>query len=284
MHWCDCGINLLDERFTLTQTMESALNANVQDLLVICSTIEESEKAQQVLKEYPYTPNQTGSQSANTRSVKLAQTAGVHPHYADNATSETWAKLKHMLADKHVVAIGECGLDFNRNFSTQKNQLYAFEQQLAIASEYKLGLYLHERDAFEQQIKLLEKYANDIPYLVAHCFTGNTEQLQAYTELACYIGVTGWICDNKRGSDLQTAVKSLPLDRLLLETDGPYLFPKTRKPRKSVNDPSSIPFIAAALAEFMQLEVDDIQRYAYENAQKLFFNREINEYKKDLWT
>jgi len=284
MHWSDCGINLLDARFDLAPTLERAAAANVLDLLIIASTIEESQNASRLIQQHQQNASKFGDISSTVTPIKLAQTAGVHPHYANDATSETWTKLKDQLADSNIVAIGECGLDFNRNFSTQANQLYAFEQQLAIASEYKRGVYLHERDAFEQQTALLEKYAKHIPFMVAHCFTGNEAQLQSYIDLGCYIGITGWICDNKRGGDLQNAVRSLPLNRLLLETDGPYLFPKTCKPRKSVNEPCNIPFIAAALAQFMDRDVSILQQHAYNNAQTLFFTREINDYKEDLRT
>lgn len=276
MHWSDCGVNLLDPRFSLNDTLERASDEGVLDMLVISSTIDESEKAADLIRNH--NTLQASSQSTRNNSVFLAQTAGVHPHYADNTNSETWTKLKRIMADTQVVAVGECGLDFNRNFSSQANQIYAFEQQLAIASEYNMGVYLHERDAFDTQIRLLEKYARSLPFMVAHCFTGNKSQLQAYLDLGCYVGITGWLCDNKRGSDLQDAVQYLPLERLLLETDGPYLFPKTLKPRKSVNEPCNIPFIASAVADLMGTDVNTIKRFAYQNANQLFFNRGMNEY------
>ncbi|MFW8591660.1 TatD family hydrolase [Glaciecola sp. 2405UD65-10] len=282
MHWSDCGLNLLDPRFALNDTLGRASDAGVLDILVISSTIEESEKAAGLIRDH--NTHQISANDAPSQSVFLAQTAGVHPHYADNTNSETWTKLKRIMADTQVVAVGECGLDFNRNFSSQANQIYAFEQQLALASEHNMGVYLHERDAFDTQISLLEKYAKSLPFMVAHCFTGNKSQLQAYLELNCFVGITGWLCDNKRGKELQNAVRDLPLERLLLETDGPYLFPKTLKPRKSINEPCNIPYIANAVAELTGTDVDTIKQFAFQNANKLFFNRGMNEHTSNART
>lgn len=262
MSYIDAGINLTDPRFDLPSLFSRAKAADIKAMLVISSTIDDTEKALSL---------------AYTQPFNLNCTAGVHPHYADQTDFQTWAKLKQLIADKHIVAVGECGLDFNRNFSTKSNQLYAFEQQLAIASEHNIGVYLHERDAFEEQITLLEKYVQDLPFMVAHCFTGTPAQLSTYVELGCYIGITGWLCDNKRGQDLQEAVKHLPLERLLFETDGPYLFPKTLRPRKSVNEPCNIPYIAAQFAQLTAIDISIVEQSAYNNAQQLFFKRGINE-------
>lgn len=280
MNWIDSGVNLLDKRFTLEEVLNRSYQANVKHLLVISSDIQESLRAvelcysQSKLKKELATDPKTNNLT-DVDSLKLACTAGVHPHYAEQTNSTTWTKLRSIIADNPISAIGECGLDFNRNFSDQKSQLYAFESQLAIAAQYGLGVYLHERDAFDEQITLLDKYSGSLKFMVAHCFTGNTEQLNTYVELGCYIGITGWLCDSKRGIDLQQAVKNLPLSNLLLETDAPYLFPKTLKPRHSVNEPCNIPHIAEYLASIINCSVSDIQSHSYSNARRLFFNENI---------
>ena len=133
---------------------------------------------------------------------------------------------------------------------------------------------MHERDAFSEQIQLLEKYRPDLVGGVVHCFTGNLEQMKAYLALDLYIGITGWVCDDNRGQDLQTAVKSLPLERLMLETDSPYLRPKglanNRKVDGGSNEPAYLPFIAQQLANIMGVELDLIQTHSAANSRALF--------------
>lgn len=270
MTWIDTGVNLLDSRFTPEDVLTKAYEADVTHVLVISSTLEESQDSISLCKRYN-PPKKTDKNSPIT-STQLACTAGIHPHYADNANSQSWIKLKSNVADKQVSAIGECGLDFNRNFSSRSNQLYAFEQQLNIAAENNMGVYLHERDAFGEQMKLLEQYSKSLKFMVTHCFTGNKEQLDGYLSLGCYIGITGWLCDSKRGKALQEAVQYLPLSRLLLETDAPYLFPKTLKPRQSKNEPCYLPHIASYLSELTGHNIERIKQHAYENALALFFS------------
>src|SRR5690606_18676647 len=170
----------------------------------------------------------------------------------------------------NVKAIGECGLDFNRNFSPKNVQLSVFEAQLELTAELKLPVFLHERDAFDQQINLLKKYRSRLVGGVAHCFTGNRAQMEQYLQLDLYIGITGWLCDDKRGSDLQTAIKHLPLERLLLETDAPYLAPKTLKPKVSTNEPCFLPEVARYFAEITQQPLASVIELSYANAQTLF--------------
>ena len=287
MSWIDAGVNLTDPRFVLEDVLLRAVQANVKHLLVISSSIQESEQALTLCKNYnnigllAYShPNNTvslhpnGSNTNNDliNTVKLACTAGIHPHYAKDATPESWIKLKALIADNQVSAIGECGLDFNRNFSSKSQQLYAFEQQLDIAATHNLGVYLHERDAFDEQIRLLEIYAPELRFMVAHCFTSHASHLKAYLNVGCYVGITGWLCDEKRGAALREAVLNLPLSRLLLETDAPYLFPKTLKPRQSTNEPCYLPHIAQALASIISEDVSLIEKHAFDNAKKLFFD------------
>lgn len=270
MSWIDTGVNLLDPRFIPEDVLTRAYENSVTHVLVISSTLEESEDSISLCKRYNL-PDQTYKSRPNIK-TQLACTAGIHPHYADNANSQSWIKLKSSIADKHVSAIGECGLDFNRNFSSKSNQLYAFEQQLNIAAENNMGVYLHERDAFGEQMKLLEQYSKAIKFMVTHCFTGNKEQLDGYLSLGCHIGITGWLCDPKRGKALQEAVEYLPLSRLLFETDAPYLFPKTLKPRQSNNEPCNLPHIATYFSELTGHSIDQVKQHAYDNALALFFS------------
>lgn len=258
--WCDAGVNLLDARFDKLNVLSESFESDVSHLLIISSDIHESVAAEVFCAETEH-------------ACKTAFTAGVHPHYADAANSETWTKLSRIIADNKLAAIGECGLDFNRNFSSQNNQRYVFEKQLELAAEHQVGIYLHERDAFDEQVNLLQQYTPHIPFMVAHCFTGTKKQLQAYVELGCYIGITGWICDPKRGNDLRDAITALPKEKMLLETDSPYLFPKTLKPRRSKNVPANLPHIAQQVSVLTDYSLSEIQTATFVNARRLFFDK-----------
>jgi len=218
MPWFDIGINLTDRRYANKhELLAQAQQHDVGGLICIGTDIEGSQQSILLANQLP----------------NVYATAGVHPHYAKDVEGDYLQKLKDLAADPKVIAMGECGLDFNRNFSPPAEQLQVFEQQLVLASELQLPVFLHERDAFEQQIQLLKKYRSELVGGVVHCFTGNERQIQAYLELDLYIGVTGWLCDPKRAGDLRHALKYLPLDRLLLETDGPYLIPKNVRGQKT---------------------------------------------------
>jgi TatD DNase family protein len=276
MSWIDAGVNLTDPRFEIGPLLLRAAQANVKHIVAISTSIDDAEIAIALCQQHnnmlcaQYT-KYSDSEQASINSVKLACTAGIHPHYADSASTQSWIKLKRIIADNTVSAIGECGLDFNRNFSTKANQLYAFEQQLDIAATHNIGVYLHERDAFDEQMKLLEQYAPSLKFMVTHCFTSHKDHLEAYVALGCYVGITGWLCDEKRGQTLREAVTTLPLSRLLLETDAPYLFPKTLRPRKSKNEPCYLPHIADTLSQIISQDTSVIEKHAFDNALKLFF-------------
>lgn len=271
MTWFDTGVNLLDKRFYTDAVLTGASDAGVSDILVISSDLDESKQAQACAQRF----NSLDSKSAleHAKFPRLYFTAGIHPHYADSFSEQhldiSLEQLKDLCNDEAFFAIGECGLDYNRNCSSQENQRFAFEQQLKFAANYKLGVYLHERDAFQAQIGLLEKYRQDLSFAIAHCFTGNKEQLMEYLHLDCYIGITGWICDDNKASALQESVADLPLERLLLETDAPYLFPKNIRPRKRNNEPKYIAAIADKLSELTDYTVTQIKEAAFENAKNL---------------
>ena len=259
MSWCDIGVNFTDKRLGFEPVFKRALAANVQHIIITGTSLDKSQQGITLAQQYP---------------DHLWTTAGVHPHDASQFNLQTINELKALASSKRVVAIGECGLDFNRNFSTPEQQLFAFEQQLKLACELGLPVFLHERDAFEAQIKLLTKYQNELKGGVVHCFTGNSEQMDRYLELDLYIGITGWVCDLKRGQALRDAIKSLPLNRVLLETDAPYLRPKglanNRKVDNGNNEPAYLPFIAEEVASLMVTDLKSLQLACQDNTQTLF--------------
>jgi TatD DNase family protein len=259
MSWCDIGVNFTDKRLCFEPVFERALAANVSHIIITGTSLDKSQQAIQLAQQYP---------------SHLSTTVGVHPHDASQFNAQTINELKTLAKSDHVVAIGECGLDFNRNFSTPEQQLFAFEQQLKLACELGLPVFLHERDAFESQIELLTKYHKECKGGVVHCFTGNIEQMDRYLDLGLYIGITGWIFDFKRGQALRDAVKSLPLNRILLETDAPYLRPKglanNRKVDKGNNEPAYLPYVAGEVANLMATDIHTLQVACQDNTQTLF--------------
>lgn len=254
--WFDAGVNLFSDRFNSDRAdvVQQARDVNVIEMLLISSDLAESQLNTHYCSNLP----------------SLYCTAGVHPHQAAGVSAGWIAQLEDLVRAPHVVAVGECGLDFNRNFSTPEQQIEVFESQLAVATRLKKPVYLHERDAFVTQISLIKN--NPGLSGIAHCFTGNSTELKAYLDLGLYIGITGWLCDAKRGQSLMDAVRYLPLDRLILETDAPFLLPKTitPKPKSSRNEPAYLPGIAAQFAQLTGHSLDDIALHSRRNSLTLF--------------
>jgi TatD DNase family protein len=170
---------------------------------------------------------------AQERPGVLWATAGVHPHHAIDYDEATDARLRELALLPQVRAVGETGLDYHRNYSPREVQLRVFEQQLMIAAQMGKPLFLHQRDAHADFLTLLKRYRDRVPAAVVHCFTDTREALRDYLALDCHIGITGWICDERRGTHLKQFVREIPADRLLLETDAPYLLPRTVRPQPS---------------------------------------------------
>ncbi len=258
--YIDIGVNLTGSSFKkdTERVVERALQAGVVQLVVTGTNTQHSELAIGLTQQY--------------ESICYA-TVGLHPHHASDFCCDTGSELRDMLAHKNVVAVGECGLDFNRNFSTRKQQITAFEAQLEIAIDLKKPIFLHQRDAHKDLIAIVKSCRNELSQVVAHCFTGTAEEVDDYNSLDMYVGVTGWICDERRGQSLQQAVKNIPIDRIMLETDAPYLLPRDlpQKPfEKSRNEPCFLPHIAKSVANYMGMEDSQLVNAAYENSCRFF--------------
>ncbi|KRX23149.1 Tat-linked quality control protein TatD [Trichinella nelsoni] len=216
---------------------------------------------------------------------------GIHPHDAKYFNDESIAELEKLALEPECVAIGECGLDFNRNFSPQENQLTAFEAQLAC--KLKKTIFIHERDAHSALVEILKKYSLLIPYAVVHCFTGTAEQAKTYLDMGLYIGLTGSLWKDKLEFGVQYALRQgiIPLNRLLVETDSPYMYPniKAKKLQKEVkekvsphalqflhhcsfqrNEPCALPTVVELIAAFSGASVDDVAINTTLNAVRLF--------------
>jgi TatD DNase family protein len=186
------------------------------------------------------------------RPGKLYTTAGVHPHEARFCGEKTIENLRGLALQYKAAAIGECGLDYNRDFSPRDVQRTWFVKQIELAAELGLPLFLHERDAFADFSAILEDCGKGVPKKVVHCFTGSREELEKYLDLGCSIGVTGWICDERRGRHLGELMREIPAGRLMIETDAPFLLPRDlgERVRNRRNEPKYLPHIAEAIAAF----------------------------------
>ncbi len=233
----DIGVNLTNAAFhkDLPDVIRRASEQGVRRLIVTGTDVEESRLAYQLTQQYPQ---------------QLYATAGIHPHDAKSATPDDWRELAELAQYPSVVALGECGLDFNRDYSPRPVQEAVFTRQLELAAELKMPVFLHERDANARFIAILKDYRDALPGAVLHCFTGSASDLKACLELDLHIGVTGWICDERRGGELLNLVKDIPANRLMLETDAPYLLPRSLKPKPKSrrNEPCYLPHVAATVA------------------------------------
>ena len=220
------------------------------------------------------------SDGSNVRAAALAEanpgvlysTAGVHPHHASDYTDESDTLIRS-LADKDVVvAVGECGLDYFRNFSPRDAQLGAFRRQLQIAKDTGMPVFLHQRDAHDDFVELLDEFLPDLTRAVAHCFTGEGESLREYLAMGLYIGITGWICDERRGKHLHDIVDVIPDDKLLIETDAPYLLPRTiqPKPKTRRNEPMYLTEVLKVVAEARGQTEEHVATVTTENARRFF--------------
>jgi TatD DNase family protein len=188
--------------------------------------------------------------AANPAAVALYATAGIHPHHAVEAAGDWLAELRASALRSGVVALGECGLDFNRDYAPRVDQVRCFRAQLELAAELRLPVFLHERDAHDTFAGILREHRASLAGAVVHCFTGTRAQLDAYLSLDLHIGITGWICDERRGKDLLACAPAIPGGRLMIETDAPYLLPRNMRepPRDRRNEPAFLRHVLNALA------------------------------------
>jgi TatD DNase family protein len=228
-------------------------------------------------REAGVTPMVTGTSVEESRhAIDIAErfglhcTAGIHPHHAKDVNERQISDLRQVAGHPKVVAIGECGLDFNRNYSPHPSQEKWFVSQLHLSFEVGKPLFLHSRDAHPRFAEILK--AERIGKAVAHCFTGEKEELHAYVDLGLYVGITGWICDERRGKHLLELVRDIPRDRLLLETDAPYLAPRDMKPqpRARRNEPAFLPHILKTVARALGRAPEEVAGETTRNARALF--------------
>jgi TatD DNase family protein len=255
----DIGANLAHDSFDDDRdaVLRRAADAGVSRIVVTGSSDDSNRKAARLATEHPGV---------------LYSTAGVHPHHASDYTQESDALIRRLAADRRIVAVGECGLDYFRNFSPRDAQLAAFRAQLDIAALTGLPVFLHQRDAHDDFIEVLEPMLPRLSRAVAHCFTGEHESLREYLAMGLHIGVTGWICDERRGTHLKEIVSLIPDDRLMIETDAPYLLPRTiePKPKTRRNEPMYLPEVLRVVAAARGQTEEHVARVTSETAERFF--------------
>ncbi len=255
----DTGANLAHDSFDDDReaVLQRALAAGVAQIVVTGSSDDSNVRAAALADSYPGV---------------LYSTAGVHPHHAADYTDASDALIRQLVKKNAVVAVGECGLDYFRNFSPRDDQLVAFRRQLDIARDCGLPVFLHQRDAHDDFVEVLESALPDLSRAVAHCFTGEGESLHEYIAMGLYVGITGWICDERRGQHLHDIVSVIPDDRLLIETDSPYLLPRNirPKPRSRRNEPAFLPYVLQTVAEARGQSVEHVAEVTTNNAIRFF--------------
>lgn len=259
MELIDIGCNLTHDSFDVDreQVIEAAFQAGVSQMIVTGASAQGSEQASQLATEWPQ---------------KLFATAGVHPHRASAYDSETDKRLRNLAGRSEVVAIGETGLDYFRDFSPREAQRSSFEQQVQIAIETGLPFFLHQRDAHEDFIAILKEHRDQLNEVVVHCFTGSKAELHECLDLDCHIGITGWICDERRGTHMKEYLSDIPSNRLMIETDAPYLKPRNLRPKikSHRNEPRLLPWILGTLAACRNEHPEALAEATTRNARAFF--------------
>lgn len=259
----DIGVNLTNAQFKndLDRVLQESFAAGIEAMVLTGTDLESSIECQRLCESY-------SEQYAN----KIFCTAGIHPHDASAWNRDVAKQLADLLGSTFTVATGETGLDFNRNYSSREDQIKAFEGQIELAAESSKPLFLHERDAFDTQIDILKNYRDQFEQAVIHCFTGTKKSLYAYLDLDLYIGITGWVCDERRGVDLAKLVADIPLNRLMVETDAPYLLPRNIDPKPSSrrNEPRYLNWVVKKIAESYDLSETEIQTATTDTAREFF--------------
>ena len=260
--YIDIGINLTNKQFAgeYDEVIDRAISAGVEQILLTGTSVRSSKEALALAEEYPET---------------LFATAGIHPHDAKTINTESIKILAALLKEKKVVAVGECGLDFDRDFSPRPVQESCFHAQLSLAEEVQKTLFLHERAAFDRFIAILKEHSS-LPEGVVHCFTGQLKEAKTSLEMGYYIGFTGAITDMRRFAALEEVVRYVPLDRMLIETDAPFMMPKNVPTRQLSyhqqrrNEPAFLPYVAQTIARYKGVPLKAVADKTCENAEALF--------------
>ena len=261
IRYYDIGLNLFSRQFPDPEKiLKNAADQGVSCILT-GSDMEENEQIDSFLKSHP----------------GVYGTAGIHPHNADDAKQEDFDRICQIIKNNpQIVAVGESGLDYDRMFSARENQLKCLEHHIELAQQCRKPMFLHERDASKDLMACFRSAPELCKQSVVHCFTGDFRTMERYLEMGFMISITGWICDDRRATDLRDAVAGLPINRVMIETDAPYLTPKNVPGLSRVNVPENIRYVAKDLAYYMGIEEEDLISHARENTERFFGLTEAN--------
>jgi len=255
----DIGVNLMHASFQndREEVVSRARNAGVEQMIITGTSLKSSQIAAKYAEGYPDI---------------LYATAGVHPHDARHCSEQTIKQIRELAAHGNVVAIGECGLDFNRDFSPRPVQEKWFEAQIELACDLKLPLFLHEREAHQRFVEILAKHRARFDRAVVHCFTGTERELDVYLDMGFHIGITGWICDERRGLHLRELIKKIPYDRLMIETDAPFLTPRDLRPKPvdGRNEPAFLLHVLRTVAHCLEESEAEMAETVTQNTIEFF--------------
>lgn len=255
----DIGANLSHESFShdLDEVLDAARAAGIEQILVTGTSVPASREAADLASRYP---------------GYLYSTAGIHPHDAARHDAAAMADLAGLAGNPNVKAIGETGLDYFRDFSPRERQREAFAAHLELAADLQMPVFLHQRDGHEDFMAILREYRNALPCGVVHCFTGTETELRDYLDLDMHIGITGWICDERRGRHLHDVISLIPDNRLMLETDSPYLMPRTIRPKPKTrrNEPANLVHVLESVAACLGRSEKTVAEQTTETARDFF--------------
>lgn len=258
----DIGANLAHESFEADRdaVLARAWDAGLEAIIVTGSSLDSSATALELARRHPR---------------RLFATAGLHPHHASDWTGEFAAQIRAWAQDPALVSLGECGLDYFRDLSPRPAQRSAFIAQIELAAELRMPVFLHQRDAHQDFLAILREYRPQLRAACVHCFTDTPAAAQDYLALDCHIGITGWICDERRGTHLLEVVQQIPADRLLVETDAPYLLPRNLpralRPRDGRrNEPAFLGQVIERIAQARDESPDALARTTAHNARQFF--------------
>ena len=257
----DTHAHLDDRKFAADQALvlERALAADVRTIITVGTDLESSRRSVTLASNH-------GGDTPNRRTPAIWATVGVHPHDATKLDPEVLTELDRLARNNRVVAIGEIGLDLYRNLSPQAVQETAFVEQLELARRLDKPVVIHDREAHTQVLDLLRQVAKDWQG-VLHCFSGDEEMARQVISMGFYISLAGPLTfDN--ALRLQAVARSVPLERLLIETDCPYLAPHPYRGQR--NEPAFVRQVAAKLAELKGTSLERVAQATTENARQLF--------------
>ncbi|ASK31940.1 hydrolase TatD [Chryseobacterium sp. T16E-39] len=257
--YIDIGINLTNKQFNNEhdEIINRALDNGVEHMILTGTSVRGSKESADIAEGYPEI---------------LFSTAGIHPHDAKSFNDHSSKELRDLLRLSHVVAVGECGLDFDRDFSPRPAQEKCYRAQLELAIETDKPLFLHERSAFKKFNEITDEFLSSIPEAVVHCFTGTLEEAKIYLDKGFYLGFTGAISDERRFKHLEDVIRYIPLDRMMIETDAPFMLPKNVSSRNQNrrNEPAFLPYVAQTIARLKKISISEVAEETTEVARKFF--------------